>query len=48
LTNNSGWSARTIAELYRARWAVELFFKKLKRDLIEIIKSMGQQGRKTQ
>jgi IS4 transposase len=24
------WSARTIAELYRARWAVELFFKELK------------------
>jgi hypothetical protein len=30
LTNHLGWSARTVAELYRARWAVELFFKELK------------------
>jgi hypothetical protein len=30
LTNNLDWSARTVAELYRARWAVELFFKELK------------------
>ena len=30
LTNNLSWSAWTIAELYRARWAVELFFKELK------------------
>lgn len=29
-TNNRDWSARTVAELYRARWAVELFFKELK------------------
>jgi len=29
-TNNLDWSARTVAELYRARWAVELFFKELK------------------
>src|SRR5574344_1240535 len=30
LTNHLGWSARTVAELYRARVAVELFFKELK------------------
>jgi hypothetical protein len=32
-TNNTSWSARTIAELYRARWAVELFFKEIKQTL---------------
>ena len=30
LTNNMEWSARTIAELYRARWGIETFFKELK------------------
>jgi len=30
LTDNFDWSARTVAELYRARWSVELFFKELK------------------
>ena len=30
LTNNLEWSARTIAELYRARWGIETFFKELK------------------
>ncbi len=29
-TKNREWSAKTVAELYRARWAVELFFKELK------------------
>ena len=33
ITNNTRWSARTIAELYRARWAVEVFFKELKQTL---------------
>ena len=33
LTNNAVWSARTIAELYRARWIVELFFKEIKQTL---------------
>ena len=32
-TNNLEWSATTIAELYRARWQVELLFKKLKQTL---------------
>lgn len=30
LTDNPDWSTRTVAELYKARWAVELFFKELK------------------
>jgi hypothetical protein len=33
ITNNFKWSLRTIAELYRARWAIELFFKELKQTL---------------
>ena len=33
ITNNTVWSARTIAELYRARWCIELFFKELKQTL---------------
>lgn len=30
ITNNLDWSAWTVAELYRARWEVEVFFKELK------------------
>jgi len=33
VTNNTVWSARTIAELYRARWTIEIFFKELKQTL---------------
>lgn len=33
LTNNPAWAATTIAELYRARWQVELLFKELKQTL---------------
>jgi hypothetical protein len=33
ITNHMDWSARTIAELYRARWAIETFFKELKQTL---------------
>ena len=33
LTNNFKWAASTIAELYRARWEVELLFKELKQSL---------------
>ena len=29
-TNNFDWTSRTIAELYKARWTVELFFKEFK------------------
>jgi hypothetical protein len=33
ITNNTPWSARTIAELYRARWIIEVFFKEIKQTL---------------
>ena len=33
LTNNFEWAASTIAELYKARWQVELLFKELKQTL---------------
>jgi hypothetical protein len=33
LTNNTAWSPQTIAELYRARWTIESFFKELKQTL---------------
>jgi len=33
ITNNFAWSPRTVAELYRARWAIETFFKELKQTL---------------
>ncbi|MBK8623769.1 MAG: transposase [Saprospiraceae bacterium] len=30
LTNNISWTADHISQLYRARWAIESFFKQLK------------------
>lgn len=33
LTNNMQWSPRTITELYRSRWSIELFFKEIKQTL---------------
>ena len=33
LTNNFSLSAKTIADIYRARWQVELFFKWIKQNL---------------
>lgn len=33
LTNNVTWSAQTIADLYRCRWQIEVFFKQLKQTL---------------
>lgn len=33
ITNHTQWSARTIAELYRARWTIEVFFKEIKQTL---------------
>jgi hypothetical protein len=33
MTNNLEWSPWTVAELYRARWDIEVFFKELKQTL---------------
>jgi len=33
ITNNFDWSPRTIDGLYKARWAIELFFKGIKQTL---------------
>ena len=33
MTNNMEWSAWTIAELYRCRWDIEVFFKEIKQTL---------------
>jgi len=33
VTNNFKWSPRTIAELYKARWIIEVFFKEIKQTL---------------
>ena len=33
LTNNLEWSAQTIADLYKCRWQIEVFFKQIKQTL---------------
>lgn len=33
LTNNFTWSAATVADLYRCRWQIEVFFKQIKQTL---------------
>ena len=33
ITNHFNWSAKTIAEIYKQRWQVELFFKWIKQNL---------------
>jgi len=33
ITNNFEWSPQSIADLYRARWGIEVFFKEMKRTL---------------
>lgn len=34
LTNNMDWPAHVVAELYKRRWKIELFFKALKQNLL--------------
>ncbi len=33
ITNNMDWKSRTIADLYKTRWDIELFFKAMKQNL---------------
>ena len=33
ITNNLDWTARTIADLHKKRWDIELFFKAIKQNL---------------
>ncbi len=33
ITNHLDWSAKTIADIYKQRWQVELFFKWIKQNL---------------
>lgn len=33
LTNNLAWSPRSVADLYRSRWQIEVFFKQIKQTL---------------
>ena len=33
ITNNKEWSARSVCDLYRARWEIEVFFKQVKQTL---------------
>lgn len=33
ITNNTEWAASSIADLYRSRWSVEIFFKEIKQTL---------------
>jgi putative transposase len=32
ITHHKGWSAQTVADIYKSRWEVELFFKWIKRN----------------
>lgn len=41
LTNNLVWSAQTIADLYRCRWQIEVFFKQIKQTL-QLADFLGQ------
>ncbi len=41
ITNNLEWSAGTIADLYRCRWQIEVFFKQIKQTL-QLADFLGQ------
>ena len=40
ITNNITWSAWTVAELYRARWEIEVFFKEVKQT-VQLVDFVG-------
>jgi hypothetical protein len=40
ITNNLHWSAWTVAELYRARWEIEVFFKEVKQT-VQLVDFVG-------
>ena len=49
ITNNFNWAAMTIAELYKSRWEVELFFKWIKQHLrIKAFDGTSENAVKTQ
>ena len=47
ITNNFGWSAWTVAELYRARWEIEVFFKELKQT-VQLVDFVGHNKKAVQ
>lgn len=40
LTNNLAWSPRTVSDLYRCRWSIEVFFKLLKQT-VQLVDFLG-------
>jgi len=47
VTNNLHWSAWTVAELYRARWEIEVFFKELKQT-VQLVDFVGHNKKAVQ
>ena len=47
ITNNFDWSAWTVAELYRARWDIEVFFKELKQT-VQLVDFVGHNKKAVQ
>ena len=47
VTNNLEWSAWTVAELYRARWEIEVFFKEVKQT-VQLVDFVGHNKKAVQ
>lgn len=47
VTNNMDWSAWTVAELYRARWEIEVFFKEIKQT-VQLVDFVGHNKKAVQ
>ena len=47
VSNNLDWSAWTIAELYRARWEIEVFFKEIKQT-VQLVDFVGHNKKAVQ